>query len=144
MQRLRFAVAALWTGSLWTVGAAAMTLSSVLTDRAAFGSIVSMLFRIEAFIGLAAGVLMMVLAQQDRALDAAKRRALMLLAASMLLCVLGYFLVQPMLAELRALAGPGGVSASPYAPRFGMLHGVSLLFYIVQAVLGAVLVRKNM
>jgi hypothetical protein len=145
LPRLRFAVAALWTGSLWTVGVAAATLSAVLTDRVLFGNVVSTLFRIEAFVGLAGGVLMVLLALQDSTQDAHKRRATLYVAASMLLCVCAYFMIQPMLAQIRAAAsGPGGVMASSEAQHFGMLHGVSMLFYLLQAVLGAVLVRKNL
>jgi hypothetical protein len=145
LPRLRFGVAVLWTGSLWTVGVAAATLSAVLADRVLFGNIVSTLFRIEAFVGLAGGALMILLAMQDHALDARKRRAILYVAGSMLLCVSAYFMIQPVLAQIRAAAsGPGGVMASGEAKHFGMLHGVSMLFYLLQAVLGAVLVRKNM
>jgi len=63
----------------------------------------------------------------------------------MLVCVLvGYFALQPFMNALRLAAMNAGtdVGHSAYAARFGMLHGVSSLFYLIQSLLGVVLVWK--
>jgi hypothetical protein len=43
---------------------------------------------------------------------------------------------------LREAAGSGGVMESAQKSRFGMLHGISSMVYLVQSVLAGVLVWK--
>jgi len=72
-------------------------------------------------------------------------RRLRWVLAGMLICVLlGYFALQPFMNALRvaALAEGTDVGHSAYAARFGMLHGVSSLFYLIESLLGLVLVWK--
>jgi hypothetical protein len=63
----------------------------------------------------------------------------------MLVCgLVGYFALQPFMNALRLAAMNAGtdVGHSAYAARFGMLHGVSSLFYLLQSLLGVVLVWR--
>jgi uncharacterized membrane protein (DUF485 family) len=142
--RLRLAVAGLWTVSLWTVGIAAATLSAVLADRAQFGAIVSELFRKEAWFALACGLAMLVLLRRDTALDAKRRRTAMILTVLMLVCGAVYFVLQPVMANLREVAGPGGVMASEMRKTFMLLHFGSMIAHLIQAILGMVLVLKSL
>jgi hypothetical protein len=72
-----------------------------------------------------------------------RRRFLNLLVLAMLACALVIFVgLQPAMANLRELAGPGGVRASPYWTQFAVMHGVSQLFHIVQSLLGAWLIVR--
>ena len=47
------------------------------------------------------------------------------------------------MAAIRESAGPAGVRASPQWGSFAALHGVSQLCYLVESVLGAILVVKS-
>ena len=63
----------------------------------------------------------------------------------MLVCVLvGYFALQPFMNAMRiaALEAGSDVGHSAYATRFGILHGVSSLFYLIESLLGVALVWK--
>jgi peptide subunit release factor RF-3 len=53
-----------------------------------------------------------------------------------------HFGLQPMMAALREAAGSGGVMESAQKARFGMLHGISSIIFMVQSVLAGVLVWK--
>lgn len=143
LHRARLYLAALWAGSAIMVAISASMLNAVLTDRVLFGQTVSGLFKAEAWIALGCALAIHVLAGMDKALDKKRRRMMFVLTVVGLVAVLGYFFIQPMLAELRAGAGPGGVMASAARQQFGMLHGVSLGLYLVQAVAAVVLVVKN-
>jgi hypothetical protein len=137
--RLRLVAASMWTVSLWTVGVAAATLSAVIDDRAQFGAIVSVLFRNVAYLAMLCGLATLVLTGRDAALEAGRRRTIRIIAVLMLVCVGVYFALQPMMAALRETV------MSPEARKqFGMLHGVSMLAYLVQAILGVVLVLKSL
>jgi hypothetical protein len=63
----------------------------------------------------------------------------------MLVCVsVGYFGLQPFMAELRAqAAASGGVMDEAARARFGVLHGVASVIYLVQSVLAVRLVLRG-
>jgi len=106
------------------------------------GTVAGNLFRVEAWVSMACGVLLLVLYGVVREL--AHRRTLLGLAAAMLACTLiGYFGIQPTMAALKAAAGPEGVMEGATRARFGMLHGVASVIYLVQSLLAVGLVLKS-
>ena len=134
-----------WVGSQLTIGYAVAPVLFASLDRMTAGSVAAQLFRIEAVLGAVCGVLLLALGNVlvRRGVDA--YRQLRWLLAGMLLCVLiGYFALQPFMNALRIAAMNAGtdVGQSAYAGRFGMLHAVSSLFYLIQSLLGVVLVWK--
>ncbi|MFP5392721.1 MAG: DUF4149 domain-containing protein [Gammaproteobacteria bacterium] len=144
--RARLLVIVLWVGSLWTVGyLVAPTLFATLSDRVLAGTIAGAMFRSQAWLSLVCGVAMVGLVTASPDLDAARRRQLRTISLAMLACLgIGYFGLQPMMAQLKAGAvATGGVMDEAARARFGMLHGVSSVFYLVQSLLGGVLLFKN-
>ncbi|MBZ2207284.1 DUF4149 domain-containing protein [Massilia soli] len=145
LTRLRLLVAALWAGSLWTVGyLVAPILSNTLPDRKMFGNIAAGIFRGEAWLTVACALAMFVLVMLATDLDARRKRTLNLIVGGMLACtVIGYFGMQPVMAMLRESAGAQGVMDSDLRMKFGIVHGVAALIYLVQSVLGVTLVLKS-
>lgn len=140
---LRVLLVTFWVGSLWTVGyLAAPTLFATLADRTLAGSIAGSLFRVEAWVSVVCGLSLMVLLFVDRGF--AKRRDGIVLVVLMLVCLsVGYFGLQPFMAALKETAVTnGGVMTEAARARFGMLHGMASVIYLVQSVLGFVLVLK--
>ncbi len=140
---VRALLVTLWVGSLWAVGyLAAPTLFATLADRTLAGTIAGSLFRVEAWLSLACGVLLLGLFWADRGF--AKRRSCLWLVLGMLVCLaVGYFGLQPFMAELKATAAAnGGVMDEAVKARFGMLHGVASVIYLLQSLLAAGLVLK--
>jgi ABC-type amino acid transport system permease subunit len=140
---LRVLLATVWAGSLWTVGyLAAPTLFATLADRALAGSIAGSLFRVEAWVSVACGLSLLVLLMGNHRFE--RRRSCLVLVVLMLVCVsVGYFGLQPFMAELRALAAAsGGVMDEATRSRFGVLHGVASVIYLVQSVLAVGLVLR--
>ncbi|CCF95727.1 DUF4149 domain-containing protein [Ralstonia solanacearum] len=139
-------LATVWCGSLWTIGyIVAPMLFAMLEDRHLAGTIAGRLFHAEAWIGLAAGCLLLVTATGLVRGGQTGYRLPRWLVLGMLLCVLiGYFGLQPFMASLREQAEALGVAVgdSPYRAQFGMLHGVSSVFYLVESLLGLVLIWK--
>ncbi len=141
---LRTLLVTLWAGSLWTVGyLVAPVLFASLPDRSMAGSIAGMLFRAQAWLSLACGLLLLLLLWLDKSWSS-KRTSFMLVIA-MLACVsIGYFALQPFMAEIRAAAANnGGIMDEAMRSRFGMLHGVASVIYLLQSVLAVVLVLKT-
>jgi hypothetical protein len=141
--RVRLLIATLWVGSLWTVGyVVAPVLFATLADRVLAGTIAGSLFRVEAWLSLACGLTFIGLNLAAFKNDPGFKTSLYL-ALGMLLCTLvGYFGVQPFMAELRAAAGPMGVMESAARTQFGVLHGISSGIYLIQSLLGGALILK--
>jgi hypothetical protein len=131
-----------WVGSALTIGyVVAPTLFTMLA-RSMAGDIAARLFRIEAFVGAACGILSLALGNMLVRRGASDYRRLRWLVVGMLLCVLvGYFALQPFMDALREAARATGVDLahSPYAARFGLLHGIATLFYVAETLLGLAL-----
>ncbi len=143
LRNLRVVALALFAAGGVMVAVAAQIMSSMITDRALFGQAVSPLFESQALLGLGCCLSYLALLWFDKALDARRRRLYLMLGGVMLACVLGYFGVQPILSDLRAAAGAGGVMKSAGGRLFGVLHGVLLLLYLVQTGLALYLLYKE-
>lgn len=131
----------IWVGSVLALGYVAAPVLFSMLDRTSAGSVAAQLFRIEGFLGVICALLL-VLANRLVRTGFAEYKRTRWVIAGMLLCVLiGYFALQPFMNALRVAAQEGGMelAQSPYASRFGMLHGVSSAFYLVESVLGLVL-----
>ncbi|NHZ96162.1 DUF4149 domain-containing protein [Massilia sp. CCM 8734] len=144
LARARLLLVTAWAGSLWTVGyLVAPTLFRTLSDSVLAGTIAGSMFRAEAMVSLVCGVGLLVLLALDKGVDTTRRRVLLLVVASMLALMAASTLgLGPMMAQLKE-AAPGGVMEAAARKQFGMLHGVSMVLYLIQSVLAAVLVFKN-
>ncbi|XUW87548.1 DUF4149 domain-containing protein [Burkholderia sp. M6-3] len=134
-----------WVGSLLTIGYAVAPVLFTSLDRTTAGAVAAQLFRIEGVLGAVCGILLLGLANVVIRRGGNAYRRLRWLVAGMLVCVLvGYFALQPFMNAMRIAAVEAGtdVGHSAYAARFGMLHGISSLFYLIESLLGVVLVWK--
>jgi hypothetical protein len=139
----RLLLAALWAGSVWGVSYLAAPSAFAVLDSTQAGAVVGVMLTREAWLSIALAVLLTLLAMRSSDLDAKRRRWLYGCIAGMLACSLVVYLgLQPVMAAIREAAGPGGVRASPQWGTFAALHGVSQLLYLIESVLGAVLVVK--
>ena len=138
-------LSAVWVGSLLTIGYAVAPVLFKTLERMTAGSVAAQLFRIEAILGVVCGVLLLALSNQQVRRGSSEYRRVRWVVAAMVVCVLvGYFALQPFMNALRVAAMDAGtdIANSPYASRFGMLHGVSSLFYLVESVLGLMLIWR--
>jgi hypothetical protein len=137
-------VAALWAGSLWAVGYLVAPTLFARVDSSVAGEIVGHLLRSEAWLSFCCALALLGMLRLAADLEQRARKRLSWLVLAMLACALIlYFGIQPMMAQLREAAGPGGVRGSPQWHQFAMLHGISQLVYVIESVLGAVLVVKS-
>lgn len=143
-QRLILLVATFWVGSLWTIGyVAAPTLFATLADRVLAGTIAGSLFRVEAWISLACGVILLLSMLRPPAARRGSRKRVLQLVAAMLVCTLiGYFGLQPFMAAIRQASAIAGGMNGDAKLQFGILHGAASAIYLVQSLLGVWLVCK--
>ena len=141
---LRLLLAALWAGSVWAVSYLAAPSAFAVLDSTQAGNVVAVMLTREAWLAIALAVLLALLMARSTDLDSKRRRWLWICIGGMLACSLAVYLgLQPAMAAIREAAGPGGVRASPQWGMFAALHGVSQLLYLIESVLGAMLVVKS-
>ena len=137
----RLLVVTLWVGSLWTIGyLVAPVLFSSLSDRVLAGTIAGSLFRVEAWLSLVCGAVLLLLGSAES--DPRRKKIWLGIIVAMMACTaIGYFGLQPMMAALRA-AGKNGVLEGAARTQFGILHSVAAVFYLLQSLLGAWLILR--
>jgi hypothetical protein len=124
----------LWVGTLCASGLlAAPILFQVLPDRALAGTVAGALFAATAWLGLGCGMLLLVLHWMRVRWADWRFWCLVLMLA---LVAVGHFLLAPMIAQLR-------VAGQVDTARFGQLHGLAGVLYLVTVLAGLVLVAAG-
>lgn len=129
-------LAPLWLGALLTVALIATPAAFALLPRPDAGRVAARILAHEAYLSLALGISMVLLARllaHERAVtDQGSRfsKELALALGTVFCTVAGYFGVLPLMAEARAGKGSLG---------FGQLHAISSVFYAVKVALVAIL-----
>jgi hypothetical protein len=142
--KLRLLLAALWAGSVWAVSYLAAPSAFAVLDSTQAGNVVGVMLTRLAWLSIALAPLVLLLVWRSPDLDGKRRRWLAWLACGMLACSLIVYLgLQPMMAAIREAAGPAGVRVSPQWGTFAALHGASQVLYLLESVLGAMLVVKS-
>lgn len=134
---LEKALLTLWVGGLWVIGyLVAPLLFSTLDDRQLAGALAGQLFQVMGYVGMVAGVVLLVTHLSTGVVWLRNWRAWILIAM-LALVLIGTGVVQPMMQELKAM---GLESGSAQAARFGLLHGVSSTLYLLTSLGGLLLV----
>ena len=142
LARLNLIVITLWVGALWTTGLTAYVLFDTLQDKQLAGNLAGKLFTIVSYIGLVSAFYLLVQRLMDYGTGALKQSFFWAVFAMLLLILAGHFGIQPVLAQLKADAMPADVMHSIFAERFGKWHGIASVAYLVECLLGFVLVLK--
>ena len=142
--RLRVLLVTFWVGSAWTIGyVVAPLLFATLTDRAQAGTLAGLFFKAEAWISLICGASLLAILWAERE-NPTRILQIKLVIVMMLCAVIGYFGLQPYMAELRAIAvQSGGIMDDAMRTRFGVLHGMASVIYLLHSLLGVGLVLKS-
>lgn len=146
VRHVRLLLATVWAGSLWAIGyIVAPILFSTVGDKALAGTIAGNLFQAEAWLSLVCGLLLIFLCNSTvYKLSIKERRFVLLLIVGMLTCTLtGYFALHPYLLDLRVLMhGVVGADLIAVKSKFGLLHGLSSVIYLLESLLAVALILK--
>jgi Domain of unknown function (DUF4149) len=141
-KKLTLIIITLWVGALWMTGVSAFTLFQTLNDKQIAGNIAGKLFEIVSYIGLFSAFYLLVQRLIEFGTGALKQSYLWAIFVMLLLVLAGHFGIQPLLAQLKTSALPNDVMHSVFASRFSTWHGVASLAYVIECLLGFVLVLK--
>lgn len=126
-----------WVGGMWAIGyIVAPILFTVLDDRQLAGMIAGHTFTAMSYVGLACGSLLLIGGAYSRGWKHWRHGILLLMLV--IVCV-GQFVLQPMMAELKAA---GLAEGSAAAATFGKLHGMASILFLINSIAGLALVVK--
>jgi len=141
--KLALIVVTAWVGALWTVGyLVAPTLFNTLENRQLAGMLAGKMFTLVAYVGIGAAFYLMIHRLVRYGTGALRQGFFWIVLVMLLLVLAGHFGIQPLLASLKAQALPADVMQSIFADRFRAWHGVSSIAYLIESLLGLVLVLK--
>ncbi|HZV99132.1 MAG TPA: DUF4149 domain-containing protein [Methylophilaceae bacterium] len=132
-----------WVGAIWAIGyLAAPALFYTLSDKQEAGMLAGKMFTVVAYVGIASAFYLLVHRLLRFGTPALKQGFFWATVVMLLLTLAGHFGIQPLLAELKAEAMPADVMQSVFASRFKTWHGVASIAYLMESLLGFVLVLK--
>jgi len=138
---LQSMTAALWVGGMWAIGfIVAPILFATLPDRALAGLLAGKFFSLIAWTGMACAIYLLLYRWVRDGMAALRQGLFWVVLLMLALTLAGEFGVQPVLAALKEQALPKQVMESVFRDRFATWHGVASGLYVIQSVLGAVLV----
>jgi hypothetical protein len=141
--KLALIVITLWVGALWAIGyLAAPTLFHALGDRQLAGMLAGKMFTLVAYVGMGAAFYLLIQRLVRYGTSSLKQGYFWLVVVMLSLTLAGHFGIQPIIAELKALAMPADVMHSVFADRFKTWHGVASIAYLIESLLGVMLVLK--
>jgi Domain of unknown function (DUF4149) len=118
----------------------APTLFHVLPDRVLAGGLAGKLFTLMAYAGIACALYLLIFRLARFGAACFRQGEFWIIIFMSGLVVAGEFGVQPILASLKDQALPREVMESVFRDRFLAWHGIASVLYVIESVLGAVLV----
>jgi hypothetical protein len=132
-----------WIGALWAAGwLVAPLIFGVITDKGLAGNLAGAVFSRLAYFGIVAAFILLIHRLGVFGLQAFRQAYFWIIIAMLLLILAGQFGIQPILAQLKAQAGAVNVMQSVFADRFAHWHGIASIAYLIECLLGVVLVLK--
>lgn len=125
----------LWVGGMWVIGyLVTPTLFSML-EKSVAGNVAGQLFTLMSYAGLFCGSLLLIGFISRIGTSIARHWVFWVLLAMLVIILIGQFVLQPMMAELKA-TGLTDLNRS----EFGKLHGIASVLFLINSLLGLSLV----
>lgn len=126
----------LWVGGLWFAGYVVAPVLFQMLDKKTAGMVAGQVFTITSYIGIVCGGLLLISLLVESSTARLKNYRIWMLAVMLLLILIGQFVLTPMMVELKQV----GLSSVEAARKFAQLHGVSSSLFLVNSILGLILV----
>lgn len=134
----------LWVGGLIAIGYIAVpVLFARLADRSIAGTLAGGMFAVGNWIGLLCAGYLLAYLWRVHGRSFLRNPVTCLVVFMLLLGLIGQFVIQPIVAAIRLEAFPVPVMQSTLATTFARWHGAASVLYLIQAILGLVLVVKQ-
>jgi uncharacterized membrane protein len=137
-------VLTLWIGGMWVIGfIVAPVLFSSIDDRMLAGNIAGQLFSIVSYVGISSASLLIVFSVYRSGTAAFAHWPFRILLLMLLITLGAQFGITPMMQAIKAEVGTAIQQGTEAHGRFAMLHGISSILFIINSVLGLLLVVRG-
>jgi hypothetical protein len=141
---LHWIAVTLWIGALWAIGyIAAPLLFVTLEDRALAILLAGKMFAVVAYIGMGCGTYLLLFRLIRQGAVSFRQSFFWIVLVMLLLTLLGHLGAEPLLEAVKNVTLPRAVVEGVLQERFAAWHGVYSALYVVQSVLGLVLVVQQ-
>ncbi|MDH5601712.1 MAG: DUF4149 domain-containing protein [Gammaproteobacteria bacterium] len=128
----------IWVGAMWSIGYIVTPVLFSMLEKHVAGNVAGQLFTIVSYIGIFAAVALIINILMQYGFNR-RHWQLWTLFVMLVIVMIGQFVFQPMMEELKA-AGLTGENAK----RFGRLHGMASGLFLVNSLAGLALVISGL
>lgn len=128
----------IWVGGMWTIGYIVAPVLFQMLDKPVAGNVAGQLFTIISYIGLFSSVALIINIIMNQGFNT-KHWQLLMLAGMFIVIVIGQFVLQPMMVDLKA----AGISVENKS-EFGRLHGMASVLFLINSLAGLTLVVSGL
>lgn len=124
----------IWVGGLWAIGYIVAPVLFQMLDKPVAGNVAGQLFSIISYVGIFSAIALIINIVVQSGFD--KRHwQLLTLIAMLILVIIGQFVLQPMMVEIKVT----GITEINKA-QFGRLHGIASVLFLINSLAGLALV----
>ena len=142
LEKLAIITATFWIGGLWVVGIVAYELFKLIPEAQLAGNIAGQLFRMIAYVGMAASIYLLIQRVYQYGTNALKQAFFWIIMFMLLLILISHLGINPLLEKFKLEAMPKDVMESVFADRFATWHGISSVAYLLECFLGIFAILK--
>jgi hypothetical protein len=142
LEKLAIITATFWIGGLWVVGIVAYELFKLIPEAQLAGNIAGQLFRIMAYVGMAASIYLLIQRVYQYGTNTLKQGFFWIILLMLLLILISHLGINPLLEKFKLEAMPKDVMESVFADRFATWHGISSIAYLLECFLGIFAILK--
>ena len=128
----------IWIGGMWAIGYIVAPVLFQMLDKPVAGNVAGQLFSIMNYIGLFSAVFLIINIVVKQGFNS-RHWQLWALIIMLLVIIISQFVLQPIMAELKA----NGLSGDK-AAEFGRLHGVASVLFLMNSLAGLALVVSGL
>lgn len=124
----------IWVGAMWSVGYIVTPVLFQMLEKPVAGNVAGQLFTVVSYIGIFSAVALIINVLMQNGFNR-RHWQLWTLIGMLVIVLIGQFVFQPMMEELKA----AGLSGDNVA-KFGQLHGMASVLFLINSLAGLALV----
>ena len=128
----------IWVGGMWAIGYIVAPVLFQMLDKPVAGNVAGQLFTIMSYVGLFSSVALIINIVVNQGFST-KHWQLLTLIVMFVIIVIGQFVLQPIMAELKAVG-----LTELNRPEFGRLHGMASVLFLINSLAGLALVVSGL
>lgn len=142
LAKLNIIIASLWVGGMWSMFMVTTVLFNKIPSAYIAGNLAGDMFQFLNYFGFGAGLLILFIQFKALGIGFLKSSVLWVILVMLILIMINYFGIQPIIDAIKVEALPKEVMESVFADRFSTWHGIASIGYLIQCLLGLVLLIK--